>query len=80
MGQKGKGNIQNIEDIRKRTVPDRNFAAGNMEEDVKRRAGADMVILIQNWKAAALQNIPVLFKPDSGGKLYCSDGHAVLSD
>ena len=50
MGQKGKGNIQNIEDIRKRTVPDRNFAAGNMEEDVKRRAGADMVILIQNWK------------------------------
>ena len=50
MGQKGKGNIQNIEDIRKRTVPDRNFAAGNMEEDVKRRAGEDMVILIQNWK------------------------------
>ena len=66
MGQKGKGNIQNIEDIREGTVPDRNFAAGNMEEDVNRRAGADMVIPVSYTPLA----LPTLL---SFGGIACVD-------
>ncbi len=56
MGQKGKGNIEDIEEIRKKAaqhkediVQYRRSIAGQAD-GVKERAGQDMVVLLQNWK------------------------------
>ena len=49
MGWKDKGNIQDIEDIRKRAARCGRRDSGQ-DEAVKRQAGEDMVILLQNWK------------------------------
>ena len=47
--QQDMGNIQNIEDIRKRAAQHRKSGA-EQEESIKRKAGQDMVVLLQNWK------------------------------
>ena len=49
MGWKDKGNIQDIEDIRTRAARCGRRESGQ-DEAVKRQAGEDMVILLQNWK------------------------------
>ena len=49
MGQNGKGNIQDIEEIRKKKAQYRERSA-EQAEAVKKQAGQDMVVLIRSWK------------------------------
>ena len=54
--QQDMGNIQNIEDIRKRAAQhgkesvQHGRTCAEQEENIKRKAGQDMVVLLQNWK------------------------------
>ncbi len=49
MGQSKKGNIEDIEDIRKKARQNK-YKHVEQEDSVKQRAGEEMVVLLQNWK------------------------------